>query len=1052
MLDPVVKEKDIINMLYCKVILTLRGFLLFCLLSTPAFGGERVEVFFDLPAGLEDYTGKQPVTFGVPLEKGVLRQGDPVRLVDEKGAALPAQFEVTSVYGPESPDVRWLLVDAFADIRAGKASRAFLEFGKGGKDAAALGRLEFFSGNGDFRLATGSVTFESVLLRKFVLTDGEGRIFRPEAGTAEIERAGPVRGVLKFQGQYRAEDGSSIADYVTRIRVYARCSFARIYHTLIWTVDEKTKIGGLHHALPYPGGPVQAGVDGLAVDLPPNGTIFQTDWNAARGAASGTHLDGWLAAASGGGFFTGLRWAWQQFPTSAGATPSELVLGLIGPEQPLSLLPLDAAVDAVKRVGNVLENGGMDSWDTNSNVPYRPGGKDHKEGWISPRGVAKTYEILVWLGDPDLSPKIKNIFLQHPVFAYADPQFAVRASLPSPASACDPEGFPDVEAALKRAFNWATVERARDFDFGLWNYGDIQWSWVELGGYTTYRYWMNNGKGWSVVPWALWIRSGDRDYYEKAEANSRHVMDIDTCHVDDCAEEGKPRDGKIKGGMYHYCALHWAYGPRILPFYCDSEYLPNYYFMTGYERAKDVMMERVEGIKNSPESVDYLLNLFQDSTRHSRHLYAPTKDMLVLYEATWDPVLGKHAENLTDLVLNGQREDGGFFGVKSNHYLDQTLHIGRRVLGGERSDQLKNAIAKWTVFTGNNETGGPSIDIENGWLSLWSQVVTGEVLDDKRFVRRAARIMASQAAVVDDSDTEWRGINPIFLHEAGPALRDWPVVMKAVNESGERMPEDPALRYEPMTYFGGALKPSPEDQAAGWKYREAALALKESADPLGLQIYMWGGGQGEMDCRIKVTGPDGRPIVLDDKSVSFSGLYGATQVASGPIAFDLPEGAPGVYVVEVLMKDRRPSIHVQSAAGKVVYPVVQGQGNALFSPVYVGQVWFEPAGSGQVTFGFPANHINGRMSVFAPDGKQVASEQARGTRVIKALDDGIRPDGGPLRFTPEEKGLYSVLIPVPRDKNCTVFVSGCRPWFSARKEAWFDPEKFPAPDLAALLK
>lgn len=1017
-----------------------------------AHAGERVEVFFNVPAGLESYTGRQAVTFGIPFSKGVLKTGDPLRLVDEKGAPLPAQFEVTSTYGPESADVRWLLVDAFADIRAGTAARAFLEIGGDAGNEGAAGRLEFQPNGGEFHVQTGAMTFGSADLRKFVLTDGEGKIFTPEEGLGEIERLGPVRGVVKFHGKYRAEDGSTIADYVTRIRFYADCRYARIYHTLIWTVDEKTAIGGLHHRLPFPGGEVQAGLDGSSVELPSNGTIFQVDWNVAQGAVSGTHLDGWLASPSGGGLFSGLRWAWQQFPTSVGASPSDLVLGLIGPEKPLSLLPMDAAVDAVKKVGNLLENGGMDAWDTNSNVPYKVGGKDHKQGWISPRGVAKTYEILVWSGDKDVSSEIKNILLQHPVFAYADPKFSVRASLPNPASAYDPETFPEVEAALKRAFNWATVERARDNDFGIWNYGDIQWSWKELGGYPTYRYWMNNGKGWSVVPWSLWIRSGDRDYFEKAEANSRHVMDVDTCHVDDWSKEGKQRDGKIKGGMYHYSALHWAYGPRILPFYCDSEYLPNYYFMTGYERAKDVMMERVDGIKNNQASVDYGLKFFQDSTRHSRHLYAPTKDTLVLYEATWDPLIGKNAESYLDLVLNGQREDGGFFGVKSNHYLDQTLNIGQRVLDSDRSEKLRNAISKWTVFTGNNETGGPSINIENGWLSLWSQIVTAEALNDIRYLRRAERIMNSQAAIVDDSDTEWRGINPIFLHEIGPALRDWPIVMKAIKENGGRISENPASRYEPMTYLGGALKPSSENQAAGWKYREVAMALKESKDPLKLQVYMWGGGQGEMDCLIKVTGPDGKQFLLDDKSVSFSGLYGKTQVASGPLTVDIPEGPSGVYVIEVLMKDRKPSIHVQSSMGKIVYPVVQGQSNAFFSPVYVGQVWFEPEGEGQVTFGFPASHINGRMSVFDPSGKLVAYEQAQGTRVIKAVDDGIRPEGNPIRFLPEEKGLYSILIPVPRDKNCTVYVSGCRPWFSARKEDWFDPEKFPAPDLKSLIR
>ncbi len=1019
----------------------------------PASAAERVEIFFDVPAGLEAYSGRQAVTFGVPFARGVAKKTDRFRVVDEQGAPVPAQFEVTSTYGLDSEEVRWLLVDLFAEIRNGKAARAFLEFGSDVPGTPDAGPLEIIPENGNFRVRTGSVSLDEPMLGDFVLKDGEGKPFLSEAeAPPELERNGPVRGVLKFAGKYRAADGSSIADYVTRLRFYAGCSYVRIYHTMIWTVDEKTPIGGLHYALPVPGGPVQAGLDGRAVGLPPDGVIFQTDWNAARGAVSGEHLDGWLFSAAGQGYFSGFRWAWQQFPTSVAASASALSLGLIGPEKPLSLLPLDAAVDAVKRSGTVLENGGMDFWDTNTNVAYKPGGKDHKEGWISPRGIAKTYEILVWFGDQNVPPEIKNVLLQHPVLAYADPNFAVKASLPSPASAYDPQSFPEAESALKRAFGWMTAERARDGDYGVWNYGDLQWQWRELGGYAPYRYWMNNGKGWSVVPWALWLRSGDRAYFENAEANSRHVMDVDTCHVADWSKEGKQRDGKQIGGVYHYSALHWAYGPRILPFYCDSEYLPNYYFMTGYERAKDVMMERVNGIKNSPESIEYLLKLLEDPMKHGRMLYAPTKDLLVLYEATWDPSLGKDAARYVDLVLKGQQPDGKFYGVKTNHYLDQMLHIGRRTMDPERAEKLKDAIVRWTAFTGNNETGGPSIDIENGWMSLWSQLLAGEVAGDGRGLRRAVRIMNSQAAVVDDSSTEWTGLNPIFLHELGPALRDWPIVMKAVQESGSKIPDAPAEKFEAMTYIGGALKPSAEDLAQGWKYREAALVLKEDGGPLKVKVYMWGGGQGDMDRRIKLTGPGGSQPVLNDGSVSFSGQYGKTQVASGPLELEIPSGPAGVYVLEVLMKDRRPSIHVQSGAGKVVYPVVQGQANAFFSPVYVGQVWFEPDGKGPVTFGFPANHINGRLSLFDPAGKLAAFEQAQGTRVIQAGDDGIRPAGEALRFQPGAGGLYSLLIPVPRDKNCMVFVSGCRPWFSGRKEAWFDPEKHPAPDLAALLK
>jgi len=86
---------------------------------------------------------------------------------------------------------------------------------------------------------------------------------------------------------------------------------------------------------------------------------------------------------------------------------------------------------------------------------------------------------------------------------------------------------------------------------------------VELStqGHAIYRYWMNNGKGWSILPWALWIRSGDRRYWENGEANSRHCMDVDTCHVR--GWERDPNDFRLRGGQYHYSAIHWGYGPEV---------------------------------------------------------------------------------------------------------------------------------------------------------------------------------------------------------------------------------------------------------------------------------------------------------------------------------------------------------------------------------------------------------------------------------------------------------------------------------------------------------
>jgi hypothetical protein len=1025
-------------------------------LTLDAPAGQRVEVRISVPEGLGQYTGLQPFTFGVPFEKGALKTADGVRLLDEQGKPLPCQFEVTGTWGAGSKDVQWLLVDGLAEIRAGAPPRMYLEFGKDVAKAATGSSLKMEQAGAEVRISTGAVQFDAAAGTpgRFVLTDGDGKIYRPAKTEVTVEKTGPVRGVVKMTGRYEAEDGSSIARFVTRVRVYAGCSQVRIYHTMVWTEDDNTKIGGLKLVLPAADGAASAGLDGQGMALAKGARLFQKDWNVVAGAAAGKQLDGWAMTAGESKTFVALRWPWQQFPTSMAMADAGLEVGLIGPEAPLSLKPMDAAVEAVKRTGKPLENGGLDSWDINANVGLsatRPA--NGKIGAISPRGVARTWEILVDLKpDPAVSPAMQNLLVQHPVLACADPAFATRAGVPSPAAPIDPQKYPELESALRRAFGWVTRLDAADGDYGAWNWGDLQWHWMELGGYTGYRYWMNNGKGWPAVPWVLWLRSGDRAYFEHGEANGRHIMDVDTCHVDDWSKDGKPRDGKVTGGIFHYCALHWAYGPRILPFYSDSEYLPVYYRMTGYERARDVMMERVAAITET-EAVPQLLARMQDPQNHSRHLYAPTKDMLVLYEATGDERLGKYARTMVSLIIKCQEANGHFFGVKTNHYLDQMLHLARRVLGDD-DGAIAAAITRWVQYNGDGQRGGKSVNIENGWESLWSLVVAGEQTKDAHYLNLATRIVRTQASVVDDSATDWRGIAPIFLHEIGPALRDWPIVLAAL----DKLPADKIdAGFEGMTYICGSWKPAAADAAKGWTSREIALLLSEKGEAVTVKIHLWGGGVGPTPAHIRVRAPDKTILLDEERDVQFGGQYGdkSKQTMDEPVTLSIPAGKAGVYAVEFLMKSRQPFMHIRPDNGKVVYVLKPKAGSYLVSPVYAGQVWFEPVAGEPLVFGAPANQVMGRMVLLDPEGKVVASQQATGTRQVKSLDDGRRPDGGPIRVDADKlaRGLHSVVMPTPRDKNCQTFISGCKPWFAARKSEWFDPAAVAAhPDLEDLMK
>jgi hypothetical protein len=85
-------------------------FLLFAM-ALRADAAERVEIRFNVPPGLEEYSGLQPVTFGVPFERGVLEIDQGLRVVNAARERVPGLFEVTAIYGPDARRIeRWAFV------------------------------------------------------------------------------------------------------------------------------------------------------------------------------------------------------------------------------------------------------------------------------------------------------------------------------------------------------------------------------------------------------------------------------------------------------------------------------------------------------------------------------------------------------------------------------------------------------------------------------------------------------------------------------------------------------------------------------------------------------------------------------------------------------------------------------------------------------------------------------------------------------------------------------------------------------------------------------
>ncbi|MCI0641944.1 MAG: glycoside hydrolase family 127 protein [Gemmataceae bacterium] len=166
----------------------------------------------------------QPITIGVPLPRGFLRQANQVYLCNAAGESVLVQAEALARWSDDS--VKWLLVDFVAQgLAQGNNEWSLVTRvsprpqGRGVRSEAQQitvqenGRTSFVAtGAATFFLNTsrglalqqvlvGSQVMPSAL--RAVLVDRKGRRLEPKIESAQFETAGPVRVTLRLEGSFR---------------------------------------------------------------------------------------------------------------------------------------------------------------------------------------------------------------------------------------------------------------------------------------------------------------------------------------------------------------------------------------------------------------------------------------------------------------------------------------------------------------------------------------------------------------------------------------------------------------------------------------------------------------------------------------------------------------------------------------------------------------------------------------------------------------------------------------------------------------------------------
>lgn len=585
-----------------------------------------------------------PVTSGVPVARGELREAGGVALRGPDGADVPVQTDVLARWPDGS--VRWLLVDFQADLRA-KETKAF-RLHDGSPVAPAGAALRVTAEAARTVLETGPLRLE--LSREgfdpfgavWLDRNGDGRFAadervtrtsggpfvrdprgaRFEAGRfpAEIviEESGPLRAAVRVTGRHAAADGT-LFSYVMRLHAFRGQPFVRCQYTFINdrqdTVMAAVNELGLGATLAAEAGvPAAARIGGETSGVQ---RVLQID--EARyerdGRAGGARVRGWaLAAGANAGVALGLREAWQQWPKSVEARDGAVTLGLC-PEFPAGLYDGKGLADENKLY-----------------FALRRGLHTFKIG------VAKTHEIWAnFFAGPAPVDALGEFFAaaEEPLLATCAPAYvsATRAAGEFPAA--DPAKYFGYDTWFERALTAHLKRRDEVREYGMLNYGD--WFGERQVNWGNLEYDLQQGM------LLQYLRTGERRYFARGAQASRHHTDVDTIHAVNPLVKNPfglpPKVGEIWLHSLNHTGGYFANAPLPVELTYQMGHSANYghiwiggdllyYYLTGDRRAREVALLTADMMAST---------MTAKVGTHIRTLGWPTILVLAAYEATGEP-------------------------------------------------------------------------------------------------------------------------------------------------------------------------------------------------------------------------------------------------------------------------------------------------------------------------------------------------------------------------------------------------------------------------------
>ena len=366
------------------------------------------------------------------------------------------------------------------------------------------------------------------------------------------------------------------------------------------------------------------------------------------------------------------------------------------------------------------------------------------------QGLAKTTEIIYQFYDAktnqnDLVDNFKY-FLDPPV-SHANPEWYAKTNVYGDFSVRSEKNI-SLERGLDYKFEWMRFNQKWEPWYGMLDYGDFQTYYIK----NKWNTWTNNEPANDFMWWLEFMRTGNRDYYITAQANSAHAMDVDNIHwpapkryLGDTNNSIDFFDNKEKGsiGASPYVGMgrrhaNQQYTSLLSAHVWVQGWLASY-LLTGNHRGLDVA-EQTGDL--------YLRRIWGDHDLRGRRLYLSVWSLSELFDVNKKEKYFNELNDRVKIMLDLQKsaDQGGSLVLDrygySQIYVSHGLYKYYQMTGDEKVKKALITHAKW-------QRDNPSINhqMESLLASLHGLSVGYEFTKDPSFLKEA--IKRAQNLVTD---------------------------------------------------------------------------------------------------------------------------------------------------------------------------------------------------------------------------------------------------------------------------------------------------------------